>query len=161
MTLIGARQLEKLWLSQPAAFSSASPDCGSLTDKPTVGIRSSCDRHLLAASQNRIVDGAVFAVLKAVFVLGMQGGRKRDMPEVCIGWGASKTTGTVFLPPKGGLSDLWRKGEGDKYISVYFCFIGQHLGNFCLCGTGQVSTQRSDHTLPSLSPTHEPQGMRS
>ncbi|KAE8584082.1 hypothetical protein XENTR_v10020816 [Xenopus tropicalis] len=38
--------------------------------KPTVGIRSSCDRHLLAASQNRIVDGAVFAVLKAVFVLG-------------------------------------------------------------------------------------------
>uniref|UniRef100_A0A8C5JAI3 Mediator complex subunit 12 n=1 Tax=Junco hyemalis TaxID=40217 RepID=A0A8C5JAI3_JUNHY len=40
------------------------------TDKPTVGIRSSCDRHLLAASQNRIVDGAVFAVLKAVFVLG-------------------------------------------------------------------------------------------
>lgn len=39
-------------------------------DKPTVGIRSSCDRHLLAASQNRIVDGAVFAVLKAVFVLG-------------------------------------------------------------------------------------------
>uniref|UniRef100_A0A8C9L7F4 Mediator complex subunit 12 n=1 Tax=Pavo cristatus TaxID=9049 RepID=A0A8C9L7F4_PAVCR len=39
--------------------------------KPTVGIRSSCDRHLLAASQNRIVDGAVFAVLKAVFVLGV------------------------------------------------------------------------------------------
>uniref|UniRef100_A0A8D2IZQ1 Mediator complex subunit 12 n=1 Tax=Varanus komodoensis TaxID=61221 RepID=A0A8D2IZQ1_VARKO len=38
--------------------------------KPSVGIRSSCDRHLLAASQNRIVDGAVFAVLKAVFVLG-------------------------------------------------------------------------------------------
>uniref|UniRef100_A0A803SRS9 Mediator complex subunit 12 n=1 Tax=Anolis carolinensis TaxID=28377 RepID=A0A803SRS9_ANOCA len=38
--------------------------------KPLVGIRSSCDRHLLAASQNRIVDGAVFAVLKAVFVLG-------------------------------------------------------------------------------------------
>lgn len=35
-----------------------------------MGIRSSCDRHLLAASQNRIVDGAVFAVLKAVFVLG-------------------------------------------------------------------------------------------
>ena len=36
-----------------------------------MGIRSSCDRHLLAASQNRIVDGAVFAVLKAVFVLGV------------------------------------------------------------------------------------------
>lgn len=35
-----------------------------------VGIRSSCDRHLLAASQNSIVVGAVFAVLKAVFMLG-------------------------------------------------------------------------------------------
>lgn len=40
------------------------------TDKSTVGIRSSCDRHLLAASQNSIVVGAVFAVLKAVFMLG-------------------------------------------------------------------------------------------
>uniref|UniRef100_A0A8C5UFB9 Mediator complex subunit 12 n=1 Tax=Malurus cyaneus samueli TaxID=2593467 RepID=A0A8C5UFB9_9PASS len=44
--------------------------CQQDGNKPTVGIRSSCDRHLLAASQNRIVDGAVFAVLKAVFVLG-------------------------------------------------------------------------------------------
>uniref|UniRef100_A0A3B4B7V0 Mediator complex subunit Med12 domain-containing protein n=1 Tax=Periophthalmus magnuspinnatus TaxID=409849 RepID=A0A3B4B7V0_9GOBI len=35
----------------------------------SVGIRSSCDRHLLAASQNSIVVGAVFAVLKAVFML--------------------------------------------------------------------------------------------
>lgn len=40
-------------------------------DKSMVGIRSSCDRHLLAASQNSIVVGAVFAVLKAVFMLGM------------------------------------------------------------------------------------------
>uniref|UniRef100_A0A669PZ94 Mediator complex subunit 12 n=1 Tax=Phasianus colchicus TaxID=9054 RepID=A0A669PZ94_PHACC len=45
--------------------------CQQDGNKPTVGIRSSCDRHLLAASQNRIVDGAVFAVLKAVFVLGV------------------------------------------------------------------------------------------
>ena len=41
-----------------------------LPDKSSVGIRSSCDRHLLAASQNSIVVGAVFAVLKAVFMLG-------------------------------------------------------------------------------------------
>uniref|UniRef100_A0A803SZV2 Mediator complex subunit 12 n=1 Tax=Anolis carolinensis TaxID=28377 RepID=A0A803SZV2_ANOCA len=46
------------------------PCHSSFSCKPLVGIRSSCDRHLLAASQNRIVDGAVFAVLKAVFVLG-------------------------------------------------------------------------------------------
>lgn len=109
------------WLSQPTAFTPVSPNLDFLADKPTVGIRSSCDRHLLAASQNRIVDGAVFAVLKAVFVLGMQGGRERDMPEVYIGWSASETTGTVFLHPKGGLSDLWRKGVGRSiflYISV-------------------------------------------
>lgn len=72
-------------LSQPAVESVATPPPQFLLllpltsapspDKPTVGIRSSCDRHLLAASQNRIVDGAVFAVLKAVFVLGMGVGR--------------------------------------------------------------------------------------
>uniref|UniRef100_A0AAQ4S602 Mediator complex subunit 12 n=1 Tax=Gasterosteus aculeatus aculeatus TaxID=481459 RepID=A0AAQ4S602_GASAC len=38
--------------------------------KSGIGIRWSCDRHLLAASQNSIVVGAVFAVLKAVFMLG-------------------------------------------------------------------------------------------
>lgn len=165
MTLIGARQLEKRWPSQPHClyFASLTPHSGSLADKPTVGIRSSCDRHLLAASQNRIVDGAVFAVLKAVFVLGTQGGRKRDVPEVYIGWGASKTTGTAFLPPKGGLSDLWREGERKKYSSVYFCFRGQCWGGISAsaCGPGQVSPQCSDRTLPSLSPNLEPQGMRS
>lgn len=45
--------------------------CHVFADKSSVGIRSSCDRHLLAASQNSIVVGAVFAVLKAVFMLGM------------------------------------------------------------------------------------------
>ncbi|XP_078403088.1 mediator of RNA polymerase II transcription subunit 12 isoform X3 [Cetorhinus maximus] len=44
--------------------------CHQDSNKPTVGIRSSCDRHLLAASQNSIVVGAVFAVLKAIFMLG-------------------------------------------------------------------------------------------
>ncbi len=45
-------------------------NCHDFADKSSVGIRSSCDRHLLAASQNSIVVGAVFAVLKAVFMLG-------------------------------------------------------------------------------------------
>lgn len=56
-------------LQQQPDLSRAESVC-SPAGKPSVGIRSSCDRHLLAASQNRIVDGAVFAVLKAVFVLG-------------------------------------------------------------------------------------------
>lgn len=60
-------------------FGGVLPDCDVLSytlcyhdfaDKSSVGIRSSCDRHLLAASQNSIVVGAVFAVLKAVFMLG-------------------------------------------------------------------------------------------
>uniref|UniRef100_G1PI84 Mediator complex subunit 12L n=1 Tax=Myotis lucifugus TaxID=59463 RepID=G1PI84_MYOLU len=34
------------------------------------GIRSSCDRHLLAAAHNSIEVGAVFAVLKAIMMLG-------------------------------------------------------------------------------------------
>uniref|UniRef100_A0A452VBG6 Mediator complex subunit 12 n=1 Tax=Ursus maritimus TaxID=29073 RepID=A0A452VBG6_URSMA len=91
--------------------------CQSDGNKPTVGIRSSCDRHLLAASQNRIVDGAVFAVLKAVFVLGM--GVGREWCQKCV-WGGvvAKLQRTVFLPPQGGLSDLWGGEEGGKYISV-------------------------------------------
>uniref|UniRef100_A0A8D2B322 Mediator complex subunit 12L n=1 Tax=Sciurus vulgaris TaxID=55149 RepID=A0A8D2B322_SCIVU len=38
--------------------------------KPFPGIRSSCDRHLLAAAHNSIEVGAVFAVLKAIMMLG-------------------------------------------------------------------------------------------
>uniref|UniRef100_F6T2D4 Mediator complex subunit 12L n=1 Tax=Monodelphis domestica TaxID=13616 RepID=F6T2D4_MONDO len=40
------------------------------TGKPFPGIRSSCDRHLLAAAHNSIEVGAVFAVLKAILMLG-------------------------------------------------------------------------------------------
>ncbi|XP_062901407.1 mediator of RNA polymerase II transcription subunit 12-like protein isoform X1 [Mobula hypostoma] len=38
--------------------------------KSSPGIRSSCDRHLLAAAHNSIEVGAVFAVLKAILMLG-------------------------------------------------------------------------------------------
>ncbi|XP_048397889.2 mediator of RNA polymerase II transcription subunit 12-like protein isoform X1 [Stegostoma tigrinum] len=38
--------------------------------KSAPGIRSSCDRHLLAAAHNIIEVGAVFAVLKAILMLG-------------------------------------------------------------------------------------------
>jgi hypothetical protein len=43
--------------------------------KPFPGIRSSCDRHLLAAAHNSIEVGAVFAVLKAIMMLGKTGNR--------------------------------------------------------------------------------------
>ncbi|XP_072852174.2 mediator of RNA polymerase II transcription subunit 12-like protein isoform X3 [Pogona vitticeps] len=40
------------------------------TGKSFPGIRSSCDRHLLSAAHNSIEVGAVFAVLKAILMLG-------------------------------------------------------------------------------------------
>ncbi|XP_027541710.1 mediator of RNA polymerase II transcription subunit 12-like protein [Neopelma chrysocephalum] len=43
------------------------------TGKLFPGIRSSCDRHLLAAAHNSIEVGAVFAVLKAILMLGDAG----------------------------------------------------------------------------------------
>uniref|UniRef100_A0A8C4MGC5 Mediator complex subunit 12 n=1 Tax=Equus asinus asinus TaxID=83772 RepID=A0A8C4MGC5_EQUAS len=72
--------------------------CQSDGNKPTVGIRSSCDRHLLAASQNRIVDGAVFAVLKAVFVLGM--GVGREWCQKCGGRNISVETASLDVYAK-------------------------------------------------------------
>ncbi|XP_037677391.1 mediator of RNA polymerase II transcription subunit 12 isoform X2 [Choloepus didactylus] len=78
-------------------------------DKPTVGIRSSCDRHLLAASQNRIVDGAVFAVLKAVFVLG---------DAELKGSGFTVTGGTEELPEEEGGGGSGGRRQGGRNISV-------------------------------------------
>ncbi|KAJ1196557.1 hypothetical protein NDU88_000425, partial [Pleurodeles waltl] len=79
--------------------------CQQDGNKPTVGIRSSCDRHLLAASQNRIVDGAVFAVLKAVFVLG---------DTELKGSGFSHTGGAEDLTE----DDLGSKKPGGRAVSI-------------------------------------------
>ncbi|KAM4693939.1 mediator of RNA polymerase II transcription subunit 12-like protein isoform 2-T2 [Discoglossus pictus] len=43
---------------------------GPVNGRPATGICSSCDRHLLAAAHNSIEVGAVFAVLKAILMLG-------------------------------------------------------------------------------------------
>ncbi|XP_049485620.1 mediator of RNA polymerase II transcription subunit 12-like protein isoform X14 [Panthera uncia] len=53
---------------EPTAIKS--PTACSFGGKPFPGIRSSCDRHLLAAAHNSIEVGAVFAVLKAIMMLG-------------------------------------------------------------------------------------------
>uniref|UniRef100_W5KWG0 Mediator complex subunit 12 n=1 Tax=Astyanax mexicanus TaxID=7994 RepID=W5KWG0_ASTMX len=75
------------------------------SDKSTVGIRSSCDRHLLAASQNSIVVGAVFAVLKAVFMLG-----------------DAELKGSGFSHPAGlddiGEDDMGSKKSGGRNVSI-------------------------------------------
>uniref|UniRef100_A0A8D1BBG4 Mediator complex subunit 12L n=1 Tax=Sus scrofa TaxID=9823 RepID=A0A8D1BBG4_PIG len=51
------------------------------TGKPFPGIRSSCDRHLLAAAHNSIEVGAVFAVLKAIMMLEWVGEHCLKEPE--------------------------------------------------------------------------------
>uniref|UniRef100_A0A673JB53 Mediator complex subunit Med12 domain-containing protein n=1 Tax=Sinocyclocheilus rhinocerous TaxID=307959 RepID=A0A673JB53_9TELE len=75
------------------------------TDKSTVGIRSSCDRHLLAASQNSIVVGAVFAVLKAVFMLG---------DAELKGSGFSHSAGLDDI----GEDDVGSKKSGGRNVSI-------------------------------------------
>uniref|UniRef100_A0AAY4DLP5 Mediator complex subunit Med12 LCEWAV-domain domain-containing protein n=1 Tax=Denticeps clupeoides TaxID=299321 RepID=A0AAY4DLP5_9TELE len=81
------------------------PQDGTKSDKSTVGIRSSCDRHLLAASQNSIVVGAVFAVLKAVFMLG-----------------DAELKGSGFSHPAGlddiGDDDMGSKKSGGRNVSI-------------------------------------------
>uniref|UniRef100_A0A672S077 Mediator of RNA polymerase II transcription subunit 12 n=1 Tax=Sinocyclocheilus grahami TaxID=75366 RepID=A0A672S077_SINGR len=75
------------------------------SDKSTVGIRSSCDRHLLAASQNSIVVGAVFAVLKAVFMLG---------DAELKGSGFSHSAGLDDI----GEDDMGSKKSGGRNVSI-------------------------------------------
>ncbi|XP_010179374.1 PREDICTED: mediator of RNA polymerase II transcription subunit 12-like protein, partial [Mesitornis unicolor] len=63
------------------------------------GIRSSCDRHLLAAAHNSIEVGAVFAVLKAILMLG----------DAEIGSNVNCLKSEDF--PVGGLLDELREDE--------------------------------------------------
>ncbi|XP_026136992.1 mediator of RNA polymerase II transcription subunit 12 isoform X1 [Carassius auratus] len=81
------------------------PQDGTKSDKSTVGIRSSCDRHLLAASQNSIVVGAVFAVLKAVFMLG---------DAELKGSGFSHSAGLDDI----GEDDMGSKKSGGRNVSI-------------------------------------------
>ncbi|XP_034988306.2 mediator of RNA polymerase II transcription subunit 12-like protein isoform X3 [Zootoca vivipara] len=52
------------------------------TGKSFPGIRSSCDRHLLTAAHNSIEVGAVFAVLKAILMLGDAEIGSNSMPSL-------------------------------------------------------------------------------
>lgn len=52
---------------QPGLYSVGSPP---LTPRPSLGVRLSCDRHLLAAAHRNIHVGPVLAVLKAILVVG-------------------------------------------------------------------------------------------
>lgn len=53
---------------QPGLYSVGSPPLTA--PRPPLGVRLSCDRHLLAAAHRNIHVGPVLAVLKAVLVVG-------------------------------------------------------------------------------------------
>uniref|UniRef100_A0A8B9TDP4 Mediator complex subunit 12 n=1 Tax=Anas platyrhynchos TaxID=8839 RepID=A0A8B9TDP4_ANAPL len=125
--------------------------CQQDGNKPTVGIRSSCDRHLLAASQNRIVDGAVFAVLKAVFVLGVYllvlactcknvfWGRGS---QYCIARGYTKAGGRVVTVETASL-DIYA-----KYVLRSICQ-QEWVGERCLKSLCEDSNDLQDPVLSS------------
>lgn len=54
---------------QPGLYSVGSPP-PLTTPRPPLGVRLSCDRHLLAAAHRNIHVGPVLAVLKAVLLVG-------------------------------------------------------------------------------------------
>lgn len=78
------------------------------TGKPFPGIRSSCDRHLLAAAHNSIEVGAVFAVLKAILMLG----------DAKIGTNSVTLKSEDFamrgLRREGNAEELWTASQNSK-----------------------------------------------
>uniref|UniRef100_W5NE80 Mediator complex subunit 12 n=1 Tax=Lepisosteus oculatus TaxID=7918 RepID=W5NE80_LEPOC len=127
-----------------------SPQDSSKSDKPAVGIRSSCDRHLLAASQNSIVVGAVFAVLKAVFMLGdaeLKGSGfphpagLDDTPEDDLG---SKKSGGRAVSIETASLDVYA-----KYVLKSICQ-QEWVGERCLKSLSEDSSALQDPVLVNI-----------
>uniref|UniRef100_A0A4W3IA15 Mediator complex subunit 12 n=1 Tax=Callorhinchus milii TaxID=7868 RepID=A0A4W3IA15_CALMI len=115
--------------------------------KPTVGIRSSCDRHLLAASQNSIVVGAVFAVLKAIFMLGdaeLKGSgftHAGGLEEVAEDEGAVKKSGSRSVSIETASLDVYA-----KYVLKNICQ-QEWVGERCLKSLCEDSSALQDPVL--------------
>uniref|UniRef100_A0A8B9MYK7 Mediator complex subunit 12L n=1 Tax=Accipiter nisus TaxID=211598 RepID=A0A8B9MYK7_9AVES len=120
------------------------------TGKLFPGIRSSCDRHLLAAAHNSIEVGAVFAVLKAILMLG-------KIMQSCVGlldelnedeiWGSShtlKSCGKAVSIETASLSEYAR------YVLRTICqqeWVGEH----CLKEPERLCTDKDLILDPVLS----------
>uniref|UniRef100_A0A8C6N8Y5 Uncharacterized protein n=1 Tax=Melopsittacus undulatus TaxID=13146 RepID=A0A8C6N8Y5_MELUD len=120
------------------------------TGKLFPGIRSSCDRHLLAAAHNSIEVGAVFAVLKAILMLGkiMQShvGLLDELNEDEV-WGSShalKACGKAVSIETASLSEYAR------YVLRTICqqeWVGEH----CLKEPERLCTDKDLILDPVLS----------
>uniref|UniRef100_A0A674MC47 Mediator complex subunit 12 n=1 Tax=Takifugu rubripes TaxID=31033 RepID=A0A674MC47_TAKRU len=107
----------------------------------SVGIRSSCDRHLLAASQNSIVVGAVFAVLKAVFMLG---------DAELRGSGLSHTSGLDDISEGGNVSiETASLDAYAKYVLKTICQ-QEWVGERCLKSLSEDSSALQDPVLVNI-----------
>uniref|UniRef100_A0A8B9CT28 Mediator complex subunit 12L n=1 Tax=Anser brachyrhynchus TaxID=132585 RepID=A0A8B9CT28_9AVES len=122
------------------------------TGKLFPGIRSSCDRHLLAAAHNSIEVGAVFAVLKAILMLGKiiedftMRGLLEDLNEDEM-WGSShtlKSCGKAVSIETASLSEYAR------YVLRTICqqeWVGEH----CLKEPERLCTDKDLILDPVLS----------
>uniref|UniRef100_A0A8C8CK29 Mediator complex subunit Med12 domain-containing protein n=1 Tax=Oncorhynchus tshawytscha TaxID=74940 RepID=A0A8C8CK29_ONCTS len=120
------------------------PQDGAKSDKSSVGIRSSCDRHLLAASQNSIVVGAVFAVLKAVFMLGdaeLKGSGFSRLDDDDIG---SKKSGGHTGSIETASLDMYA-----KYVLKSICQ-QEWVGERCLKSLSEDSSALQDPVLVNI-----------
>uniref|UniRef100_A0A803Y0T5 Mediator complex subunit Med12 domain-containing protein n=1 Tax=Meleagris gallopavo TaxID=9103 RepID=A0A803Y0T5_MELGA len=110
------------------------------------GIRSSCDRHLLAAAHNSIEVGAVFAVLKAILMLGKTIGLLDEIPEDEM-WASShalKSRGKAVSIETASLSEYAR------YVLRSICqqeWVGEH----CLKEPERLCTDKDLILDPVLS----------
>uniref|UniRef100_A0A8C7V188 Mediator complex subunit 12 n=1 Tax=Oncorhynchus mykiss TaxID=8022 RepID=A0A8C7V188_ONCMY len=107
--------------------------------KSSVGIRSSCDRHLLAASQNSIVVGAVFAVLKAVFMLGNTLSIILDDDDI-----GSKKSGGHTVSIETASLDMYA-----KYVLKSICQ-QEWVGERCLKSLSEDSSALQDPVLVNI-----------
>uniref|UniRef100_H2L5A8 Mediator complex subunit 12 n=1 Tax=Oryzias latipes TaxID=8090 RepID=H2L5A8_ORYLA len=125
------------------------PQDGAKSDKSMVGIRSSCDRHLLAASQNSIVVGAVFAVLKAVFMLGMNLSLHRQT-RTLRGSGLSHPAGLDDISDRRNVSiETASLDVYAKYVLKTICQ-QEWVGERCLKSLSEDSSALQDPVLGNI-----------
>uniref|UniRef100_A0A7N6AXK2 Mediator complex subunit Med12 domain-containing protein n=1 Tax=Anabas testudineus TaxID=64144 RepID=A0A7N6AXK2_ANATE len=114
--------------------------------KSGIGIRSSCDRHLLAASQNSIVVGAVFAVLKAVFMLG----KNLCSAAVSLGSGLSHPAGLDDISEGRNVSiETASLDVYAKYVLKTICQ-QEWVGERCLKSLSEDSSALQDPVLVNI-----------
>ncbi|KAM4821379.1 mediator of RNA polymerase II transcription subunit 12-like protein [Thomomys bottae] len=77
------------------------------------GIRSSCDRHLLAAAHNSIEVGAVFAVLKAIMMLGDAKISSNNVSSL-----KNDEFTLRGMRREGNAEDIWTASQKGKGISI-------------------------------------------